>query len=189
MTLREGPSPHARAVEKLQALVRIPTVSDRDPALVDTALFDEFLTELARQFPVLHARLELTRIDSHGLLFCWPGASSERPVVLMAHLDVVPVEGTWQHPPFSGDVVDGVIWGRGTLDDKGSLVAICEAVESLLERDVVPAQDVWLSFGCNEEVSGTAAVLAVAELRRRGVTARGSSSTRAGRSPARRSPG
>ncbi|WP_341925579.1 M20/M25/M40 family metallo-hydrolase [Nocardioides psychrotolerans] len=173
MTLREGQrSParsHERAVAKLQALVRIPTVSDRDPGLVDTAAFDLFLEELARQFPVLHERLELTRVDTHGLLFRWPGASSARPVVLMAHLDVVPVEGTWQHPAFSGEVVDGVIWGRGTLDDKGSLVAICEAVESLLERDVVPAQDVWLSFGCNEEVSGSSAVLAVEELRRRGV--------------------
>src|SRR5688572_17752623 len=124
MSLREGEPEPSRAVEKLQALVRIPTVSDRDPARVDTAAFDEFLAELARQFPVLHERLELTRVDSHGLLFHWPGAAAERPVVLMAHLDVVPVEGTWQHPAFGGDVVDGQIWGRGTLDDKGSLVGI-----------------------------------------------------------------
>ena len=83
----------------------------------------------------------------------------------MAHLDVVPVEGDWQHDAFSGDVVDGQIWGRGTLDDKGCLVGICEAVETLLERDVTPAQDVWLSFGCDEEVFGTAAIQAVDELR------------------------
>ncbi|MCD4524303.1 M20 family peptidase [Nocardioides sp. cx-173] len=169
MSLREGEPEPSRAVGKLQALVRIPTVSDRDPDRVDTAAFDAFLSELARQFPVLHERLELTRVDSHGLLFHWPGTSAARPVVLMAHLDVVPVEGTWQHPAFGGDVVDGSIWGRGTLDDKGSLVAICEAVETLLERDFVPAQDLWLSFGCNEEVSGTSAVLAVEELTRRGV--------------------
>ncbi|MCD4533358.1 M20 family peptidase [Nocardioides sp. cx-169] len=169
MSLREGEPEPSRAVGKLQALVRIPTVSDRDPDRVDTAAFDAFLSELARQFPVVHERLELTRVDSHGLLFHWPGTSAARPVVLMAHLDVVPVEGTWQHPAFGGDLVDGSIWGRGTLDDKGSLVAICEAVETLLERDFVPAQDLWLSFGCNEEVSGTSAVLAVEELTRRGV--------------------
>jgi carboxypeptidase PM20D1 len=169
MSLREGEAEPSRAVAKLQALVRIPTVSDRDPDLVDHAAFDAFLDELARQFPVLHERLELTRVDTHGLLFHWPGARAERPVVLMAHLDVVPVEGTWQHPAFGGDLVDGHIWGRGTLDDKGSLVGICEAVETLLERDFTPAQDVWLSFGCNEEVSGTSAVLAVEELSRRGV--------------------
>jgi carboxypeptidase PM20D1 len=158
-----------RAVAKLQALVRIPTVSHRDPALVDSEAFGRLLAELERQFPLLHARLELTRIPTHALLFRWPGASSARPVVLMAHLDVVPVEGSWQHPPFSAEIAEGSIWGRGTLDDKGCVVAICEAVETLLEAGHVPAQDVWLSFGCDEEVSGSAATLAVDELERRGV--------------------
>ena len=158
-----------RAVAKLQALIRIPTVSYREPDRVDTDAFDAFVAELARQFPLLHDRLELTRVHTHGLLFHWPGASDERPLVLMAHLDVVPVEGSWQHDAFSGDVVDGTIWGRGTLDDKGCLVGVCEAVETLLERDFTPAQDIWLSFGCDEEVFGTAATTAVAELQQRGV--------------------
>jgi carboxypeptidase PM20D1 len=164
------------AVAKLQALVRIPTVSNRDPDLVDAAVFDEFVAELERQFPLLHERLDLTRVDTHGLLFHWAGAShpgsAPRPVVLMAHLDVVPIEedAPWQHPPFGAEIHDGSIWGRGTLDDKGELVAICVAVETLLEQGFTPTQDVWLSFGCNEEVSGTSAVLAVEELRRRGVT-------------------
>jgi len=159
------------SVAKLQALVRIPTVSNRDPDLIDVAAFDEFVAELARQFPMLHKRLELTRVDTHGLLFHWAGRSSERPVVLMAHLDVVPVEedAPWQHPPFGAEIHDGAVWGRGTLDDKGELVAICVAVENLLELGFTPEQDVWLSFGCNEEVSGSSAVLAVEELRRRGV--------------------
>ena len=173
---------HERAVEKLQALVRIPTVSHSDLGKVDTTAFDAFVDELARQFPLLHERLELTRIHTHGLLFHWPGSSDTRPVVLMAHLDVVPVEAwaeevaqrpsrnQWRHPPFSGAVVDGHVWGRGTLDDKGALVAICEAVETLLEQSLVPAQDVWLSFGCDEEVFGAAAPKAVEELVRRGVT-------------------
>lgn len=162
---------HHRVVAKLQALVRIPTVSHRDWEQVDAAAFDAFVAELAAQFPLLHERLELTRVDTHGLLFHWRGRSAARPVVLMAHLDVVPVDGdaVWRHPPFGAEVHDGAIWGRGTLDDKGELVATCEAVETLLERDFVPAQDVWLSFGCNEEVSGPAAPLAVQELRRRGV--------------------
>ena len=159
------------AVAKLQALVRIPTVSDRDPAKVDTAAFDGFHAELARHFPLVHERLELTRVGGHGLLFRWAGTSSERPVVLMAHLDVVPIDESapWQHPPFGAEIHDGAIWGRGTLDDKGCLVAICEAVERLLGRGFTPEQDVWLSFGSDEEVFGTAAREAVAELTRRGV--------------------
>ena len=72
--------------------MRIPTVSHRDPALVDTAAFDAFHAELERQFPLLHARLETTRVEEHALLARWPGRSSARPLVLMAHLDVVPVD-------------------------------------------------------------------------------------------------
>ncbi|MET1057957.1 MAG: M20/M25/M40 family metallo-hydrolase [Nocardioides sp.] len=160
------------AVAKLQALVRIPTVSRPDAADEDAAQFEAFLAELRAQFPLLHERLELTPVTDHGLLFRWAGRDAARPVVLMAHLDVVPVDGdaTWQHPPFGAAIVDGEIWGRGTLDDKGSLVGICEAVERLLARDFVPAQDIWLSFGCDEEVMGVAAPAAVEILRERGVT-------------------
>ncbi len=158
-----------RAVRKLQALVRIPTVSYPELDRIDVAAYDDFVAELRTQFPLLHERLELTRVHTHGLLFQWKGTGAERPVVLMAHLDVVPVEGTWQHGAFSGAVADGSIWGRGTLDDKGCLAGICEAVETLLEGGFTPAQDVWLSFGCDEEVSGAAAIEAVGELRKRGV--------------------
>ncbi len=159
-----------RAIGKLQRLVQIPTVSHRDPAQVDTESFDRFLAQLAVEFPLLHAQLELTRVHTHGLLFRWAGSSAERPVVLMAHLDVVPVEGEWTHPAFDGVMADGYLWGRGTLDDKGSLVGICEAVELLLADGFVPRQDVWLSFGCDEEVSGLSAPAAVEVLRERGVS-------------------
>ena len=159
------------AVAKLQALVRIPTVSDRDPARVDTAEYDRFLAQHERLFPRLYEALLLTRVGTHGLLFQWAGASSEKPVVLMAHLDVVPVDDSapWQHPPFGAEIHHGAVWGRGTLDDKGCLVAVSEAVERLLADGFVPAQDVWLSFGSDEEVFGTAASDAVAELTHRGV--------------------
>jgi len=160
-----------RAVAKLQALVRIPSISDRDPARVDVAAFDRLHQELHAQFPLLHERLELTRVGTHGLLIRWPGRAADKPLVLMAHLDVVPVDESspWQHPPFAAEVAGGAVWGRGTLDDKGCVTAICEAVERLLGAGHVPAQDVWLSLGCDEEVFGTAAAVAVDELERRGV--------------------
>jgi carboxypeptidase PM20D1 len=167
--MSSGEGTRERAVEALQALVRIPTVSHPDEQ--DLAAFDALLTELEARFPLVHERLEVTRVHTHGLLLRWAGRSTERPVVLMAHLDVVPVEdpARWSHPPFSGAVVDGSIWGRGTLDDKGCVVAICTAVEELLEAGHVPAQDVWLSFGCDEEVFGQAAPEAVRILQQRGV--------------------
>ncbi len=158
-----------RAVAKLATLVRIATVSHRDEDAIDVGLFDGFLEELAAQFPLLHQHLDLTRIHTHGLLFHWRGHSAAKPIVLMAHLDVVPVEGDWTHPAFDAVTADGHLWGRGTLDDKGCLVGICEAVERLLAQGLTPAQDVWLSFGCDEEVSGLSAPLAVAELKSRGV--------------------
>ncbi|MFB9446928.1 M20/M25/M40 family metallo-hydrolase [Dactylosporangium vinaceum] len=159
------------AIEALRALVRIPTVSRRRPEDVEAGVFARFHAELRARFPLVHERLECTAIGAAGLLFRWAGPSAERPVVLMAHQDVVPVEpdDPWQHDPFGAEVVDGWVWGRGTLDDKGPLVAVCAAVESLLGAGFTPARDVWLFFGCDEEVAGVSARLAVEELRRRGV--------------------
>ncbi len=159
-------------VSALQDLVRLPTVSHVDEAETDPAPFEEFVRVLAEAFPLLHGQLTLHRVLDHSLLFHWAGRTSTDPVVLMAHIDVVPIDESapWQHPPFGAEVHDGAIWGRGTLDDKGSLVGICAAVERLLARGFVPARDLWLSFGAREEVSGPDATTAVAELRSRGVT-------------------
>lgn len=159
------------AVEALRALVRIPTVSRRRADDVEAGVFERFHAELRARFPLLHEHLELIPIGPAGLLFHWASESRERPVVLMAHQDVVPVEpdDPWRHDPFGAEIVDGHIWGRGTLDDKGPLVAVCAAVESLLADGFAPARDVWLSFGSDEEVAGDNAAMAVAELRRRGV--------------------
>ena len=127
---------------------------------------------LAEAFPLLHERLALHRVLDRSLLFHWGGTGDADPLVLMAHIDVVPIDESapWQHPPFCAEVHDGAVWGRGTLDDKGSLVGICAAVERLLEQGFVPARDVWLSFGAREETSGADASAAAAELRSRGVT-------------------
>jgi carboxypeptidase PM20D1 len=159
-------------VEKLQALVRIPTISYDDESLIDPTRFEDFARTLDELFPLLHAHLTLRRIRDHSLLFHWKGSGAGDPLVLMAHIDVVPIDESapWQHPPFGAEIHDDAIWGRGTLDDKGSLVGICGAVEGLLERGFVPARDVWLSFGAREEVLGVDAAAAVDELRDRQVT-------------------
>jgi carboxypeptidase PM20D1 len=159
------------ALEALRALIRIPTVSRRRADDVEAGVFARFHAELKKHFPLLHEHLELTRIADDGLLLHWRGTTDSDPVVLMAHQDVVPVEpdDPWRHDPFGADIVDGFVWGRGTLDDKGPLVAVCAAVESLLADGVAPARDVWLFFGCDEEVYGRSASAAVEELRRREV--------------------
>ena len=92
----------------------------------------------------------------------------------MSHLDVVPVEsGTeanWTHPPFSGDLADGFIWGRGTLDVKSGVLGLLEAAERLLEDGFRPSDDVYFALGHDEEVGGREGNRRIAEiLRGRGV--------------------
>lgn len=127
--------------------------------------FHKLLEEL---FPLVHQNLEKTEIDGN-LLFKWKGKSSEKPVVLMSHQDVVPAEGDWIHPPYSGDIYAGKVWGRGTADTKCSLMAFLQAVEELLAEGVVPENDVYLSSSCTEEISGDGCPKLVNEMKRRGV--------------------
>ena len=104
----------------------------------------------------------------------WRGRSSGAPTVLMAHYDVVPAsdEG-WVHPPFAatlvGEGAERQLWGRGTLDDKGALVSVLEAVERLVVTGFTPQNDVYLSFGHNEETAGDGAAAVVAVLAGQGI--------------------
>ncbi|WP_439565025.1 M20/M25/M40 family metallo-hydrolase [Microcella sp.] len=170
----------ARAIERLRALVRIPTISRPTSGpgpRTDVEPFARFTAALDELYPRVHERLEVERVGARGLLYRWPGSDpsgASRPTVLMAHSDVVPAtdEG-WQHPSFAGEVVehDGepVVWGRGAIDDKGALVAQLEAVDRLLAAGFTPRHDVLLSFGGDEEVAGDDARAAVALLRERGI--------------------
>lgn len=158
------------AVERLRALIRIPTVSRDDPADQDRAAFERLRAELATLYPRTHAELEREVLADGSLLYRWAGAGTGRPVVLMAHHDVVPAdEPGWRHEPFSADLADDRIWGRGTLDDKGMLAAILEAIERLLTAGVTPAVDVYVFSGANEETAGAGAATAVQLLTERGV--------------------
>ena len=87
----------------------------------------------------------------------------------MSHQDVVPAEGTWEHAPFSGDIADGKVWGRGASDTKCSVMAFFQAVEELLAAGYEPANDVYIASSCTEEWAGDGAPKLVAELKRRGV--------------------
>jgi carboxypeptidase PM20D1 len=163
------------AVERLRALIRVPTVSRDDSDLQDAAAFARFPEVLAELYPRIHAALELEHLDGPGLLYRWPGRATGDALILMAHWDVVPAdEEGWTHEPFEAALTtdeDGArrIWGRGAIDDKGALAGILEAVESLLDAGFVPENDVYLSFGGDEEVQGNAAERAVEVLRERGI--------------------
>ncbi|GAA5207779.1 M20/M25/M40 family metallo-hydrolase [Microbacterium kyungheense] len=162
------------SVDRFRELLRIPTVSHADESETDWAVFDDFAAAMERLYPALHETLTRERVDGHSLLFHWVGARSDDPLVLMAHLDVVPVvPDDWEHDPFAAEIVgdgeDAVLHARGAIDDKGSLVAVLEAVEQLVAEGFTPARDVYLSFGHNEETAGGGAQAIVALLRERGV--------------------
>ena len=162
------------SVDRFRELLRIATVSHADESLVDWARFDEFAAALERLYPETHRMLRRESVDGHSLLYRWPGAEASAPLVLMAHIDVVPVvDADWEHPPFGAEIVgegaDAAIHARGAIDDKGALVAILEAVEQLVADGFVPARDVYLAFGHNEETAGGGARAIVALLAERGV--------------------
>jgi carboxypeptidase PM20D1 len=163
------------AVERLRALIRVPTVSRDDSDLQDAAAFARFPQVLAGLYPRIHEALELEHLDGPGLLYRWPGRTPGDALILMAHWDVVPAdEEGWTHEPFDAALTtdeDGArrVWGRGAIDDKGALAGILEAVDDLLAAGFVPENDVYLSFGGDEEVQGSAAERAADLLRDRGI--------------------
>ena len=155
-----------RLAEKLSEMIKYDTTSHENVHEVEKFL--GFHKVLEKLFPLVHEKLEKTEIDGN-LLFCWKGESSEKPILLMSHQDVVPAEGEWSHEPFSGDIEDGRVWGRGAADTKCTVMAFFEAVEELLKEGYTPPVDVYLASSCTEEWAGDGAPKIVNELKRRGI--------------------
>jgi carboxypeptidase PM20D1 len=164
------------SIERLRAMIRIPTVSRMAPAVAEETEFARFRALLAESYPLTHSRLEREDVAGGTLLFRWAGRDRGAPTVLMAHYDVVPAdEPGWTHPAFAAELVgddgdpDQRIWGRGAIDDKGMLAVILEAVEESVASGFQPASDVYLSFGHNEETAGDGAEAVVALFAERGI--------------------
>ena len=152
--------------EKLSKMVQCDTTSFEGQN--DPERWESFHRVLRELFPLVHEKLEVTDIDGN-LLYYWQGRSREKPILLMSHQDVVPAGGEWKHPPFSGAIAEGKVWGRGTSDTKCSVMAFLQAVEELLSEGYTPDCDVYLSSSCTEEWGGDGCPKLVEEIRRRGV--------------------
>lgn len=154
--------------EGLAELVRCETVSFRGQT--DRRKFTAFHKVLRRTFPRLHRTAEIIELDG-SLLYKITGTApgQKPPILLMSHQDVVAAEGEWPHEPFSGDIADGAVWGRGTVDTKGSLFCIMQSVEELLENGWKPECDVYIASSCTEEWSGDGAPATAAWLKEHGV--------------------
>ena len=149
----------AAVAEHLSELIRCETVSVGGDHPPRGEAFLELHRALEKMYPRVHASLQRRVINDYSLLYTWPGTRPDlQPILLMAHQDVVPADPAtlpeWEHAPFDGQVSDGYIWGRGALDVKNQLVAIMEAVESLLNAGFPPQRTVYLGFGHDEEIGG-----------------------------------
>lgn len=157
--------------------LQFPTISFSEDAIPDSAAFNGFHRFLEETFPLAHAALSLEKINTYSLLYTWEGSDpSKKPIILMSHQDVVPVDEPtltdWEAGPFAGVITDTHIIGRGSMDDKGTLIGLLEAVEKLLEESFVPTQTIYLAFGHDEEVGGGKGAAAIADhLKSKGVQA------------------
>lgn len=157
-------------VNRLAEAVQIPTISAK--LVEDSSQFHKFDQWLDQEFPLVDSLLEQKRLGTFARLYKWPGKNSNlKPVMLIAHLDVVDIAAPndWTYPPFSGTIADGFIWGRGTLDDKVSVLGILEAVEGLLAEGYTPERTIYLGFGHDEEIDGSGAQAIAADLEAQGI--------------------
>jgi carboxypeptidase PM20D1 len=147
------------AAERLAGALRFKTITQRDPAALDSSAYEQLFSYLTEAFPRVHETLQIETVSGLSRLYTWSGRdTSLAPLVIMGHTDVVPVEaGTdtaWTHPPFDGVLAEGFVWGRGALDNKSGVVGALEAVEGLLQARYQPERTVHLAFGHDEEVGG-----------------------------------
>lgn len=148
------------AVKALAELVLCRTVSYDDHSLEDDAEFEKLIAKLPALYPNVTKTCPMQRMDDRGLLFHWKGSKGDgKPSVLMAHYDVVPVEEeNWTHPAFDAEIVDGVMWGRGTLDTKVTFNGVLSAAENLIKQGFTPENDIYFAFSGGEEVNGKGAI-------------------------------
>ena len=163
--------------ENLSEAVTYKTISFSEDTPPDSTAFYGFHRFLERAFPLIHSKLTLEKINDYSLLYTWQGSdASLKPMILMSHMDVVPVDqptiGDWEAGPFEGKITQTDIIGRGTMDDKGTLMAVMEAVEKMLEENFSPKRTIYLAFGHDEEVGGPRGAKQIADhLKKQGVQA------------------
>jgi carboxypeptidase PM20D1 len=157
------------AAARLAAAIRFPTVSSQlgESATIDA--FQNLHRYLEENYPQVQTKLTREVVADHSLLYLWQGSDANlKPVLLMSHLDVVPVapgtEKSWTRAAFGGEIVDGYIWGRGTMDDKVGVLAILESIEQLLAEGFAPRRTIYLAFGHDEEVGGQRGAGSIAKL-------------------------
>ncbi|MDT8382509.1 MAG: M20 family peptidase [Brevefilum sp.] len=155
--------------ERLGLAVQYRTIADHDSSKIDGNSFLGLHRFFKTLYPQVHDKLLLETVNDYSLLYTWEGKNPDlKPIMLISHLDVVPADegedGGWKYPPFSGEIAEDCVWGRGTLDIKNGVIGILEAVEYLIKHDFEPERTVYLGFGHDEEIGGKNGAAAIAAL-------------------------
>lgn len=163
----ENPVLAADILKNFSEAIQIQTVSPEDLKDFDSIQFVKFNGFLNRTYPMADSLLEHEIINDFSHLYYWQGSdASLEPIILMGHLDVVPViddnRSYWNQDPFAGVIVNDTLWGRGTMDDKVGVLGILESVEALLEIGYQPKRSMYLAFGHDEEIGGVNGAEAIA---------------------------
>ncbi|MDH5476282.1 MAG: M20 family peptidase [Cyclobacteriaceae bacterium] len=150
---------NSSSVDNFSAALKIKTISPENAVDFDSIQFHNFSDFLENTYPLTNSLLEKKTFNTFSFLYKWEGTeSSLKPIVLMAHLDVVPVIeenlSDWKEDPFGGKVVNDTIWGRGTIDDKIGVIGIMESIELLLKQGFVPKRSIYIALGHDEEIGG-----------------------------------
>jgi carboxypeptidase PM20D1 len=165
------------SVNNFTKALKIKTVSPENLADFDSIQFNNFNTFLKETYPLSDSLLEHKTFNSFSHLYKWSGSdTSLKPVILMGHLDVVPVIeknlSEWLVDPWAGTIKNDTIWGRGTIDDKVGVIGILEAVELLLSKNFKPKRTLYFAFGHDEEIGGRQGAVTMAKyLQDQGITA------------------
>jgi len=157
--LNNAPINKVAVATRLSKAIQHKTISYADISNRRPENFHQFHIFLAKSFPLLHENLIQKKINELSLLYKWQGTDdSLKPVLLMSHQDVVPVDQEtkkqWLHPPFAGEISNDTIWGRGAIDIKSGVMGIMEAIENLLAQGYRPKRSIYLAFGHDEELGG-----------------------------------
>ena len=155
---QKPPTIDSLAARHLSQAVQFKTISHK-VEMLDAKALNGLLKFLETTYPTFHQVAHKETFSTHTLLYKWEGSDpSLKPIMYMGHLDVVPIERAteeqWVQPPFSGKVTDNFIYGRGTLDDKCTVIGLLEAAEILAKEDFKPKRTIYILFGQDEEIGG-----------------------------------
>ncbi len=154
--------------QHLSEAVQIKTVSYEDSSKFDATSRLQFISFLRKTYPLSDSLLKKKIINGYSLLYKWEGKNASlKPLILMGHMDVVPAESEgskkWDFRPFSGEINNGFVYGRGTMDDKVNVIGILEATELLLKENFKPERTIYFAFGHDEELGGRNGAKKIAE--------------------------